>query len=195
MIGPLLLIVTGRSATGKTTLARRLASDTGLPLAHKDALKESLFDSLGIGDGAYSRRLGYASIQLLRLVTRELLHAGVSLIVESNFSEALDGAVFRSMASECGARVAQVWLMAAPEDLVARWERRAGSGERHAGHVELASRAEMHAALRAPSDTPLRMPGPLLALDTTKFGEALYNTALAFVQMTLDGAGMAGRSS
>lgn len=192
---PLLLIVTGRSATGKTTLALRLASDTGLPLMYKDALKESLFDSLGTGDRAYSRRLGYASIVLLRQVTRDLLQAGVSLIVESNFSEALDGSIFRSLASELGARTAQIWLMATPEDLVARWERRARSGERHAGHVELANRAEMHAALRAPSDRPLRLPGPLLALDTTEFGETKYNTALAFVQMTLDGAGVASESS
>jgi predicted kinase len=195
MSAPLMLVITGRPATGKTTLARRLATDTGLPLVHKDALKESLFDSLGIGDRAHSRRLGYASIQLLRGVARELLQAGDSLIVESNFSEVYDGDVFRAMARELGACLAQVWLVAATEDLVARWERRAHLGTRHPGHVELASADEVRGVLRAPGDTPLALPGPLLALDTTKLGEELYNTTLAFVQMALDGAGDDGGSS
>ena len=47
MSKPLLFVITGRPATGKTTLARRLAVDLRLPLIHKDGLKESLYDALG----------------------------------------------------------------------------------------------------------------------------------------------------
>ena len=43
---PLVLIISGPPCTGKTTLARRLATDLGLPLMCKDTIKEVLFERL-----------------------------------------------------------------------------------------------------------------------------------------------------
>src|SRR5579859_5411354 len=131
MSKPLLLVITGRPASGKTTLARQLAVDLRLPLIHKDGLKESLYDSLGASNRVESRRLGMATYQLQRVIAGEFLHAGVSLILESNFSEAHDGAPLRALAYEHGALIAQVWLTAEPLILVERFERRALSPERH----------------------------------------------------------------
>jgi nucleoside-triphosphatase THEP1 len=55
MSRPLLLVVTGRPATGNTTLVHKLATDLRLPLIHKDGLNEPLFDVLGAPDRAASR--------------------------------------------------------------------------------------------------------------------------------------------
>ena len=93
-----LLIVGGPPASGKTTLARRLAADLRLPLLSRDDCKERLFDTLGTGwptataapnhdatDRAWSRRLGGASYELLWGALETQLAAGVATIVESNF--------------------------------------------------------------------------------------------------------------
>jgi len=195
MTNPLLLIITGRPATGKTTLARWLATELRIPLIHKDGLKEPLFDTLGARDRAESRRLGAASLHLQRVIATELLQAGVSLILESNFSEAYDGAPLRALAYEYGARIAQVWLTADPHRLVERFEQRAGADDRHPGHLELANMDEFRRALLAPGDGPLALPGPILALDTTKLHAMDYAATLAFARLGPGGAMNTGGSS
>jgi len=62
---PLVLIVTGPPASGKTTIGRPLARALALTFLSKDLFKESLFDSLGGSDREWSRRIGLASTQLL----------------------------------------------------------------------------------------------------------------------------------
>jgi 2-phosphoglycerate kinase len=52
---PLLVIITGPPAAGKTTLGRQLAGALSLPFIHKDGIKEILFDVLGWRDRAWSR--------------------------------------------------------------------------------------------------------------------------------------------
>ena len=79
---PLVILVNGLPATGKTTLARRLATDLRLPLLAKDAIKETLFDTLGWSDRVWSRRLGAVTFTLLYMLLEEQLRAGRSCVVE-----------------------------------------------------------------------------------------------------------------
>lgn len=66
------VLVAGWPAAGKSTLARALATELGLPLLAKDEIKEALMDGLGYpATVAQSRRLGRAAVvAMLRVAQR-----------------------------------------------------------------------------------------------------------------------------
>ena len=134
MLKPHLIIVTGAPGTGKTTLARQLATDLILPLIYKDGIKETLFDALGIQDLAWSRRLGRASYDLLEHFAGVLLQAGQSFIIESNFHKELALPMFVKLQERRGYRPLQILCRAEPAILLARRQARTTSGNRHLGH-------------------------------------------------------------
>ena len=47
---PLLVLVAGAPASGKTTLARRLAAELGLPVLHRDLIRNAIADAFGPSD-------------------------------------------------------------------------------------------------------------------------------------------------
>ncbi len=81
----LLVVVAGWPAAGKTTLAREFGVRLGLPVFTKDDVKELLFDTLGVGDRAWSKRLGHASIKVLEYQLETVLAAGQSVVGECNW--------------------------------------------------------------------------------------------------------------
>jgi predicted kinase len=120
---PSVVVVTGPPASGKTTLARAIADALGWPLLTKDDIKETLFDTLGIGDRAWSHRLGAASMELLSKLVREQLEAGRDVVAEANFR-------WPGELPDC--RIVQVFCDAPADVLLERMRARM----RHPGHLE-----------------------------------------------------------
>jgi hypothetical protein len=60
------LVVTGLPASGKSTLARAVGNALALPVVDKDEILEALFDSLGVDDAEWRRRLSRAADEVLR---------------------------------------------------------------------------------------------------------------------------------
>ena len=127
-----LLLVTGLPATGKTTLARVLARRWSAPLLAKDAIKEPLLDVLGAADAAASRRLSDLSFAILFALARELVTAGVSVVLEGNFRPAEHAASVLGLPGplEC----AQVLCRTDEPERILRLGSRASDSARHAGH-------------------------------------------------------------
>jgi predicted kinase len=178
----LVVIVTGPPASGKTTLGARLAAELGWPFVSRDALKELLFDQLGWSDRDWSRKLGGASWDLLYTVLDLLLVGRASLVVESNFQAALDGARFRQLQQRHGFQAIQLVCSADDATLRRRYEARASDGTRHPGHVDHLNGAEFAAVLAARHDYALGLDGPLLTLDTTRLDNVDLDTLVATVR-------------
>jgi len=118
MAGPLVLVITGAPASGKTTIGRRLAADLSLPFLSKDLFKETLFDTLGWDDRAWSKRLGNPSMQLLYRCAAALLEARQSVALEANFYPQWDTAPLLQLEEQWACRFVQV-LCEAPCALLA----------------------------------------------------------------------------
>lgn len=131
---PLWVIVTGPPAAGKTTLARRIALDLGLPLFEKDAYKDALFADLGFGDKDWSRLIGISAINLLFFTADRMLQSGASLITESNFYTQLSSERACAIANNAKAKVIQVHCSASPEVLLKRNAIRLDGNQQRPGH-------------------------------------------------------------
>jgi predicted kinase len=155
---PLVVVVTGPPAAGKTTIARELAARLRLPLIAKDTIKEALFDALGTGDLAWSQRLGEATYLTMFALAEDAAAAGAGVILEANFSRGGE-----SRLAALAARLVQVHCSAPLEVLVERYAAR----ERHPGHVDGERIEALREAVESRRHEPLELPGKLIRVDTS----------------------------
>lgn len=170
-----LVVVTGASCSGKTTLAETLGLELSLPALHRDVLKEALFDTLGSRDREWSRTLGAASYELLFSVLQTLLRAGCSCVVESNFEAERHGSRLRGLCDRYGFTPFEILLTADLETLQNRYKTRLSS--RHVGHVDYANASTNEASWMSELHGTLALGGRTIRLDTARF-EELEQTAL-----------------
>jgi predicted kinase len=181
---PLVLVITGAPGSGKTTIGRRLARELGLPFLSKDLFKETLFDTLGWDDRAWSKRLGGAAMTLLYRCASALLEARQSLALEANFYPQWDTAPLLQLEEQWQCQFVQV-MCEAPLDLLAeRFRAREFSGERHPGHAGQASLDEIVEIILREAWPSLPLKGPLLTIDTTEFAAIDYAAIAASVMQT-----------
>ncbi len=156
---PLLVVVQGPPAAGKTTVARALAARLRLPLIAKDTIKEALFDGLGAGDLAWSQRLGEATYLALLGIVEESVAAGASLVLEANFVRGREERL-----AALPARFVQVHCGAPLELLLERY----ASRERHPGHVDAERIDALRDAVESGRHAPLALGGETIRLDTSR---------------------------
>ncbi len=178
-----LLVVTGPSCSGKTTLTRRLSRDLSLPAVQRDVLKETLFDTLGLGDREWSRTLGGASHALLFGVLEELMRAGCACMAESNFETGRHSKALRQLCDSFGFNPIEIVLRADLETLHARYQARLAV--RHPGHVDHLNLAEQSAKWVQGVHGELGLGGACFRLDTTHFAESDYGELLGNLRALL----------
>lgn len=166
----LLIVITGRPGTGKTTLAHRLSLDLGTPAFCKDEYKEKLFDTLGWSDKEWSQKLGLAAWRMMDHAIVQHLACSSNLIVEGNFLREYDSERIAGFVQKHQARVVQIVLQTEESVRAERYSRR-NAENRHPGHH---ARDVLHEHLSEEKYPPLDLPGTLLEIDTTDFSTVDY---------------------
>lgn len=175
---PLLIIINGLPSAGKTTLARRLATELHLPVFSRDGIYEILYDALechrendqGNHEGLplpSASLLGQASFALLYSVIGSILAAGQSLIVEQFFGNPeLRSAEFRRLQQAQDFEPLQILCKADGAILLERILAR-HSVERHKSHQDLQWIEQNKARLLQGQLIPLNLDGQIIEIDTS----------------------------
>lgn len=167
-----IVIVGGPPASGKTTLASRLAQEFSLPLIAKDAIKGVLFEVLSAGDREVSERIGRTTFALMWHFVEVELAAGQSVIVEGNFLADQATPEFERLAGRFPTDVLQIHCRAPADVLYQRYEKR--SAVRHPGHADGERLADVGQLLE-PDRYLLGLLGEPITVDTTSFDDLDYD--------------------
>ena len=173
-----LVIVSGAPASGKTTLARSLGRQLGLPVLEKDALKEALSDAVGVpADVAASSRLGSAAYAACFSLARNLLADDVGVVLESNFRRGLSEAELVPIAAV--ASMVHLVHCTAPESVIMQRYR---TRSRHAAHLDDLRYDAVRADLAAGRYEPLRVDWPTVVVRTESGYAPTLKDIAAFVR-------------
>src|SRR5689334_8987641 len=105
---PVVIIISGPSASGKTQIGRTIAEKIKLPFVSKDDIKELLFDHVGWKDVAWSRKLGETTYRLFDYIGGALLKAGQSFIFEADFRPDFDRQRFQGWQQQYNIKLIEV---------------------------------------------------------------------------------------
>jgi predicted kinase len=151
-----LIVLNGTPGAGKTTLARPLADELGVPVVSKDAIKEALGDA--VDTELPTRAIGAVASDVLWQIVAML---DGTVLVESAWMAGRDEEWFRRGWSSAGSPVGlEVWCEAPRDVMRARYRTRL----RHAVHDDGGRLAEWEAW----GDAGRPMTGlPVIAVDTS----------------------------
>lgn len=163
---PLLVIISGLPATGKTHLGRTLSDTYDLPYFYKDLFKEMMFDYTDNLDWQTSRWYSQTSVASLFLVCRELLQRHIPHILEANFKPA-HTEQFQAIAKQFNPDIVQIQCYCDGRVLTERFKQRAESGEMHPGHRGIEFLPYLRDTLMRGWSAPITIESEIIAIDTT----------------------------
>lgn len=191
------ILIAGLPAAGKSTFTRILTRELGIPCLSKDAIKESLFDTLGFQSRVEKVKLGEAAYRILLDQAEAMLSSDLTVALENNFEDSSREPLMEMLA-RTGARPVTVLFDGDIAAIHARFLRRDQSPERHRGHVVNTRYPETEpapyiplslegfaAGMNARGYRRFDVGGPKIVVDTTDIDSTNWQATLDWVKSYL----------
>jgi predicted kinase len=114
---PLLVVVSGLPAAGKSSLSRRLSVDLSLPLVSRDRLRPSLNPVADAVSDDSGWLIGRSLDQIINYFVHRLLDVGIGAVVDSNFNLPEQRQAIRDLVNERRPKSVEICLWADPDVL------------------------------------------------------------------------------
>lgn len=164
-----LILVMGDLATGKSTFSDLIGQKFGVPVFHKDTIKEVLSETFPFEDRSDNLKLSKSTMDIMKHVFTAFAQTGTDLILESNYHENQLKETFK-LADSLGYSYMSVILQGDIDILYERYMNRMKNENRHPVHLSTNFDIKENFA-RYVNDTRLsKIDGNVLKLDANTFG-------------------------
>ena len=178
MIKPLLVVVTGRPASGKSTLAKMLCAEIRCPLISRDELKEGYIHTTGYRHSHLSAAAALHIYETFFETIGLLVSRGISIVVEAAFQDKLWRPKLLALIEKAEIRI--VLCETTVEIAKARFVDRLGNDpERDRFHGDAAVKEQ--GGLMTDRYEPVNIGVRILAVDTTNQYDPDIKQIIAFI--------------
>ena len=139
---PALIVLGGFAGTGKTTLARRLSAEWGIPTLGSDTIGRTISASEGIKDGAVNAY--WIAYDVLFHLSEEFLRSGISVILDLNLGWAFQWQRLDAIRERHPQMLFVPIILRCPRELCLERIRRRHAGDPTSGPPELYTTEQMH---------------------------------------------------
>ncbi|MFE9137978.1 AAA family ATPase [Streptomyces sp. NPDC007355] len=162
---PILAVVSGPPATGKTTLARELAQHLGCPAILRDEIKQGMVMNHP-GHNPDDDSLNIPALEAFFATITVLLRAGTTVVAEAAFQDRLWRPGLEPLAEIADLRIIRCTTPAST--ITQRITDRARSDSHRVAHGDKALLADMEAGVYDPDQfVPISLTAPHLLVDTS----------------------------
>lgn len=162
---PSLIVVTGRPASGKSTLAHLLAKEIKCPLIARDELKEGYINTLGVRHDQLDKDAAWHIYRLFFETINLLIAKNISLIAEAAFQDHLWKPQLLHLQDKAEIRI--IICEIKPDLAKTRFEHRLlANPDRHKFHGD--NQHKKNGGLQTDTYVPVDMDVPTLRVDTTQ---------------------------